>query len=311
MKSADSSPDAGVALVVGGSSGIGLATARELLTLGYQVILMARDADRLNDVAAQLGDGVWSAPADLLDAAAVDAVVQGVLERHHRLDVVVHTAQVMAYGRIEDVPREVFERTVDLAVHGTANLARSVLPVFRRQQRGSLIVVNSLLGKIAVPQLGTYATAKWAQLALVRTLQLETRDLPGIDVSVVSPGAIDTPIYDLAANYSHRHTAPPPPVLAPRAMARAVIKCIDRPRRYVDVGPTNKLTVFGFRAMPFVYDRIIGLVSRLVIFRGSDSPATSGNVFAPTPGAEAERGGWSLFGWRTMSRSRQKTNTPR
>ncbi|UIJ34311.1 SDR family oxidoreductase [Allobranchiibius sp. GilTou73] len=298
MSPADPLRGAGVALIIGGSSGIGLATARELLGLGYQVILTARDADRLRDVVALLGDGSFSAPADLLDASAVDAVVSGILERHHRLDVVVHTAQVMAYGRVEDVPPEVFERTVDVAVHGTANLARAVLPVFRRQRGGSLIVVNSLLGRIAVPELGTYVTAKWAQLGLLRTLQLETRDLPGVEISVISPGAIDTPIYDLAANYSGRHVAPPPPVLAPQAMARAVAECINRPRRSVDVGPTNKITVLGFRALPFFYDRIIGPVSRRVIFRRSGSAPTPGNVLAPTPAEEGERGEWSSLARR-------------
>ena len=75
--------------------------------------------------------------------AAVDAAV----ELFGRLDAVVHAAQVMAYGRIEEVPREVFETVVDTAVHGTADVARVVLPVFRRQGGGHLVVVNSLLGR--------------------------------------------------------------------------------------------------------------------------------------------------------------------
>ena len=292
------SGSAPVALVVGGTSGIGLATVRELLARGYRVGLIARDADRLNTVASDLGDDAFAIPVHILDAAGLTTAVEGLVARLGRLDAVVHTAQVMAYGRFEDVPAEIFQRTVDVAVHGTANLARAVLPVFRRQRRGAFVVVNSLLGQIAVPQLGAYATAKWAQLALLRTLQLETRDEPLITVSVVSPGAIDTPIYDLAANYSGQHTAPPPPVLAPATMARAVVGCIERPRRHLDVGPANKITVFGFQILPAVYDRIVGPLSQRAIFRGSHVPPTSGNVLASTPEGEGERGGWSLLATR-------------
>lgn len=293
---------AGIALVVGGSSGIGLASARELIDRGYRVVLMARDADRLDVVAAELGSAATTAPADLLDGSAVTSAVREILAQHGTLDVVVHAAQVMAYGRLEDVPAEIFERTIDIATHGTANLARAVLPVFREQGGGSLIVVNSLLGHVVVPEMGVYATAKWAQLAMIRTLQLETRDVPGIRVSEVSPGAIDTPIYAQAANYTGRRPAPPPPVLAPAAMGRAVADCIDRPRKHVDVGPGNKIVTLGFRALPWVYDAIVGPLARRVVFRGSNVPASEGNVLSPVPQGEAERGGWSLFATRRHGR---------
>lgn len=287
-----------VALVVGGSSGIGLASARELIARGYRVVLMARDADRLTAVASELGAGTTTAPADLLDAEAVSRVVLAIMAEHGSLDVVVHTAQVMAYGRIEDVPAHIFDTVVDIAVHGTANLARAVLPVFRSQGHGSLIVVNSLLGHIVVPQMGAYVTAKWAQLAMIRTLQLETRDVPDIHISEVSPGAIDTPIYEQAANYTGREPAPPPPVLSPATMARAVVDCIEGPRRHVDVGPANKIATLGFYLMPWVYDRIVGPLVQLAVFRGSDVPASDGNVTCAKPGAEGERGGWSLLAIR-------------
>lgn len=289
---------AGTALVVGGSSGIGLASARELTDRGYRVTVMARDADRLTTVAAQLGADTGTAPADLLDGDAVTAAVQRIVAEHGTLDVVVHTAQVMAYGRLEDVPPEIFERTVETATHGTANLARAVLPVFRRQGRGSLVVVNSLLGHIVVPGMGSYVTAKWAQLAMIRTLQLETRDVPGIHISEVSPGAIDTPIYEQSANYTGRTPAPPLPVLAPAAMGRAVADCVENPKRHVDVGPANKIATLGFRVLPWVYDAIVGPLARVATLRGSHVPPSEGNVLSPTPDGEAERGGWSLLGIR-------------
>jgi NAD(P)-dependent dehydrogenase (short-subunit alcohol dehydrogenase family) len=157
--------------------------------------------------------------ADVLDRAAVSGLVDEALAEFSRVDVVVQAAAVMAYGRIEDVPAEVFETVVNTAVHGTANVARAVLPAFRRQGHGVLVVVNSLVGEIAAPFMGSYAAGKWAQLALARALQLETRDAPAVHVCVVSPGAVNTPIYDQAANYPGRGTRPPPPVYSSDAVA--------------------------------------------------------------------------------------------
>lgn len=149
-----------------------------------------------------------------------------------------------------------------------------------------------------VPEMGTYGTAKWAQLAMIRTLQLETRNAPGIHISEVSPGAIDTPIYKQAANYTGRTPAPPPPVQSPAVMARAVADCIENPHKHVDVGPSNKIVTLGFRFLPWVYDRIVGPLAQVAVFRGSDVPPSDGNVLSPAPDREAERGGWSLLATR-------------
>lgn len=214
-----------VVLVVGASSGIGFATARAFAERGEHLVLASRSADALQETARRCtADGAASAlvvPADVCDGVAVDALVDAVLEAHGRIDVVVHSATVMAYGDAEVLPAKVFEQVVDTAVHGTANLARAVLPVMRRQQRGALIVVNSIVGQIAAPHMGAYATAKWGQLGLARTLQLETRDAAGVHVSVVVPGGVDTPIYYQAANYAgrvgrpHRRWIPRPRSPAP------------------------------------------------------------------------------------------------
>ena len=287
-----------VVLVVGGTSGIGLVTARRLLDQGARVVVCSRSEARVAEVAAELGGGTLGLPGDVRSADDMQRVVDGCLAAHGRLDAVVTTAQVMAYGTLEEVPPEVFAAVHDVAVLGTLTLARTVLPVFRAQGAGSLVVVGSLLAEIAVPSLGAYCTAKWAQLCLVRTLQLETRRERGIHVSMVAPGAIDTPIYEQAATYAGRDGFAPPPVLAPDHVARAVVRAIDHPRRLVHVGPANWLSVIGFRLMPGVYDRLAPLLVRRVVLRGPHVAASTGNVVAPQAALEAARGGWTWYGRR-------------
>ena len=216
-----------VVLVIGGTSGIGLAAAR-LLDGDAHVVLAARDPAALSRATRALTSDPSVAIVDVTDERSVQACVASVLAEHGRLDGVITTAQVMAYGTVEQVPSDVFARVVDTAVVGTAHVARAVLPVFRRQGHGTLVVVSSLLARIAVPNMGAYNAAKWGQLGLVRALQIELRDEPALHVCLVSPGAVDTPIYEQAASYAGSAGSAPPPVVSAERVAAAAVACLSR-----------------------------------------------------------------------------------
>lgn len=284
------------ALITGASSGIGRATAVQLAGRGARLVLVARGREPLEATAAEAraagAAAVTVCPADVLDEDAIGAVVSSAVAEFGRLDVVVHSAQVMAYGRIEDVPKEVFERVVDTSLHGTATLARHVLPVFRRQHGGHLVIVNSLLGNVTTPVLGSYAVAKWGQLGLARVLQQETRDEPGISVSIVQPGGVDTPIYYQAASWAGSTGRPPPPVYSPQRVARRVLSTLENPRRIVQAGVANHLITAGFRLLPGVYDAIVEPLLRTFALAGDDAPPTEGNVFESRPEGNAAEGRW-------------------
>jgi NAD(P)-dependent dehydrogenase (short-subunit alcohol dehydrogenase family) len=199
----------------------------------------------------------------------------------------------VAYGRIEDVPKEVFERVVDTALHGTANLARVVLPVFRRQGEGHLVIVSSLLASVTTPLMGSYISAKWGQLGLIRVLQQETRDVPGIHVSAVAPGGVNTPIYSQAGSYVGRKGRPPIPIYSPERVARSVVARLDRPRRLVQSGFANPVVILGFRLFPAVYDALVGPLLRVfALADDQETPPTEGNVFASNPAGNATKGRW-------------------
>ena len=187
---------------------------------------------------------------------------------------------------------------------GTAHLAQAALPRFRAQGAGTLVVVNSLLAEIAVPSMGAYCAAKAGQLALVRSLQLEVRR-SGVHVSLVLPGAVDTPIYHQAATYAGSRGSAPPPVVSPESVAEAIVRCLDHPRRLVHVGPVNRLAVTGYRFAPFVYDRLAPWLVQKVVLRGPAVAAYDGNVFSPTPSGESLRGGWTALGRLRSASSRR------
>src|SRR3954453_4156442 len=283
-------------LVTGASSGIGRATAREFGERGAAVVLVARGRSALEEAAAEVrAAGAAEAvvcPADVTDQDAVRAVVDSTVARFGRLDTVVHAAQVMAYGRIEEVPAKVYEAVVDTSMHGTANVARAVLPVFRRQEAGALVVVGSLLGSIPVPQMGSYVAAKWGQLGLVRVLQQEVRDAPGGWVSGPAPGGGDPPIYTQAASYMGSTGRPPPPVYSPERVARKVLSAVDRPRRLVQAGLLNLFITAGFRLLPGVYDLLVGPLMNVAATARDSIRPTVGNVFESRPEGNAVHGRW-------------------
>ena len=166
------------------------------------------------------------------------------------LDVVVNCAGVAAYGRFEEVPVEVFDAVLATNVHGSANLARAVLPRMRETGHGHLYFVGSITGAMGVPQMSAYVVSKWAIRALARELQLENRDRNGVTVTLVTPGGVNTPIYSIAANFQGRPGKPPPPIYSPEAVARAIVRSLDRPPRRLSVGITNDFMALGFTLLP-------------------------------------------------------------
>lgn len=277
-----------VVLVTGASSGIGLAAAREAAERGDHVVLLARGVGPLEDAAEQCRRlGAASArvvAVDLLDAPAVESALNVVRRELGRIDVVIHSAGVVAYGRFEEVPAEVFETVVRTNVLGSANVSRAVLPAMRERNSGTLVLIGSVIGHIAPPYMSAYAISKWAVRALARELTIENRDRSGVHVCIVSPGGVDTPIYLQAANYLGQVGRPPPPVVSPEKVARVALRMADRPRARVQVGLTNGFIAAGFALFPWLYD---ALVTPLFVAAATDRrrpvDAHPGNVLASSP----------------------------
>ena len=286
----------GTVLITGGSSGIGLAAGRRFAEQGWTVVLAARSQSALTRATAQ----VPRARAEVVDVCDERSVAD-LFERVGPVDVVVHSAMVMAYGELERVDPAVFRTVIRTGIEGTFYVARAALKGFRQRHKGNLIVVNSLVGQIASPQLGAYTTAKWGQFGLLRTLQLELRHERDIHVCTVTPGAVNTPIYRQAANVTGRQPRPPMPVDQPDKVAAAILGCVQRPRAEVSVGMANRFIRFGFTVFPSLYNVLVGpLLDRLSLLN-EQTKDSDGNVFTPEPAAEAEVDQWTRR-WSTSGK---------
>jgi NAD(P)-dependent dehydrogenase (short-subunit alcohol dehydrogenase family) len=295
MRNRDTSLQGQVVVVTGASSGIGRATAQELSRLGACVVLAADCQGH--------GADILTIATDVTDERQVDTLAVAAVDRFGHIDAWVHTAAVVAYGRFEDVPSDVFRHVVDTGVHGTVHASRTALRRFRDQGHGTLVLTGSLLGEIATPYMSSYVTAKWAVRGLSRVLSIETRREPGIEVCVVSPVGVNTPVYLQAANYAGRIARPPPPVDSPEKVAQRIVDTIRSPRPRRAVGPANRLVRIGFTAAPRLFDVMVTpLMRRGGLSRDPIRP-TLGNVFEPRPTVDAIHGRWGRR-WPALGRCR-------
>jgi len=292
-----------VVVVTGASSGIGRASALAFARRGDRLVLAARSSVSLGTVATEcraLGAEVRVVPVDVNESDAVRDLASRAVASFGRLDVWVHTAAVMAYGRFEDLPAEVFEQVVRTDLLGAATVARAALAQFRAQRAGVLILGGSLLSVVTAPYMSSYITSKWGLRGLARVLQQETRDAADIHVCLIDPGGVDTPIYRTAANYTGWIGRPPPPVDRPEKVAEAIVALADHPRRARSVGWANRFVRLGFAAMPPVYDRLVGPLMRVGGLSREPVAAHRGNVFAPLPALDQEHGRWGRHWLRPL-----------
>jgi NAD(P)-dependent dehydrogenase (short-subunit alcohol dehydrogenase family) len=179
-----------VAVITGGSSGIGLAAAKKFVEEGAYVFIMGRRQSELDKAKAAIGRNVSTVQGDVAD---LDRLYQTVKAEKGVLDIVVASAGYVERMLTEDVTPDHFDKTFAINARGVYFTVRKALPLMRRG--GSVVLVSSALHLKGLPEHGTYAATKAAVRSFSRTWAMEWKDR-GIRVNTLSPGPVDTPIID-------------------------------------------------------------------------------------------------------------------
>lgn len=263
-------------VITGGSSGIGLATARMAARRGARVLITARSRDALAeavDSIVQAGGDAAFAVADMGSLEEVEAIAAAATERFGGFDTWINDAGVMIWGRIGEVAdpdmRRLFETNFWGTVHGS-----EVAVDHLHDKGGALINIGSIESDRAFPLQGIYAASKHAVKGYTDALrmELEADDVP-ISVTLVKPASIGTPMPQHARDYPGREPRFPPPVHSPEEVAATILRAAERPVRDAFVGGAGRVMSGIGHRMPRVADWIAEKF--LLPLEIGDRPATT------------------------------------
>ena len=285
--------DQQVIVITGASSGIGLTTAKMAASRGARVVLAARDEPDLRvAVDAIRGEGGEAilVVADVAVQGSVDEIAATAVREFGGFDSWVNNAGLSIYGPIEEVPVDDARRLFDVNYWGVVHGSLAALP-FLKERGGALINIGSVLSDRAIPLQGHYSASKHAVKAFTDSLRMELeKENAPVSVTLVKPGAIDTPYPEHARNYMEAEPKHPPPVYAPEVVAETILFCTEHARRDVIVGGGGKMTA-AMDAIPRVADRYM----RATMFdqqkrREASRPGRRDTLYSPSSGDARERG---------------------
>lgn len=285
-------------VITGASSGFGRGAAVRAGSLGANVVLAARRADLLEEVAAEIraaGGQALAVPTDVADPAAVERLAQAAEARFGRIDVWVNNAGVSALGSFEQVPVADQARVVDVNLKGVIYGAHAAMRRFVAQGQGTLVNVGSVESVVPLPYQASYVASKYGVLGFGRTLNEEMRLKrlnKRIRVSTVMPFAADTPFWQHAGNYTGR--VPRMILLDPaQKVADAIIWASVHPREELPVGWKAQASVSAHNIFPDLTEVVAADIYHDTQMHDAPAgvPPTSGSVFRPVQQGRGVNGG--------------------
>ncbi len=284
-----------VALITGGSRGLGLALARELADEGCRLAICARDEDELTRAGEELeqrGAEVLAIRCDVGDKADVDRMVAAVEEAFGQIDVLICNAGVLQAGQLDSMEIEDFRQAMDIMYWGVLYPVLAALPSMKARKQGRIAVITSIGGKISVPHMLPYNGAKFAAVGLSEGLRAELAD-DGITVTTIVPGLMRTGSYlnaffsgDEAGRETHYRLFVPLsslPVLtvSTDGAARSFVRAIKRGSVEHIYPPQFSLVARLHGVAPALTVRALSVVDRLIPASGDDDTTVRGMKIDP------------------------------
>jgi len=237
-------------LITGASQGIGKATALLFAQKGYDVVLAAREPDRLNTLAQEIrakGRDALAVSTDVSDPQQVNLLVEKALAAHGHIDVLVNNAGICSSGPMEKTSLEDWHKVIDLNLWGYVHTIQALLPQFLAQGAGTIVNVGSFGGKVPLPYMTAYCTSKYAIAGLTETLRLELEpkgiQVCGVHPSVTKSAFLERSIFrgqdDQETNERQQRMAQmleSPLASQPEDVAKAIWDVVRHPQAEVVVG---------------------------------------------------------------------------
>jgi NAD(P)-dependent dehydrogenase (short-subunit alcohol dehydrogenase family) len=287
-----------VAVVTGGSAGVGRAIVREFASHGYDVAVLARGeagvdgAVRDVDQAGGRGLGI---PTDVADLHQVEAAARKVESELGQIDVWVNVAFVGALKYFWDTDDATYRRITDVTYFGQVNGTRVALSSMRRRDRGVIVQVGSALAFRGIPLQSAYCGAKHAIKGFTESVVTELKaEKSKVRVCQVHLPGVNTVQFDWNDSEFEKHPMPVPPIFQPELPARAVRFVAEHPRRTMWVGASTAYTILGNRVAPWFLDWYLGRTGVKGQLSDADGPRYGSNVYEPKD-ATADRGAHGMF----------------
>src|SRR5690606_25854251 len=246
-------------VITGGSSGIGLATAKMAAARGANVVLVARNEEGLEQAAQQIraeGGRCDYVRADVGSREEVRSAVESVIERHGGFDTWVSNAGVGVYAKLEDLGDEDHCRLFDTNYWGVVHCATEALPHLKHRG-GALITTGSISSQMPAPVLSSYTASKYAVKGYIDSLRLELmHEKAPVSVTLIQPSGIHTPFGDHSLNRMKHRSKVPPPVYAPEVVAKAICHAAEHPTRDMIVGGAGRAMTLLATLAPNLSDRL-------------------------------------------------------
>jgi short-subunit dehydrogenase len=284
-----------VVVITGASQGIGRETALLFGQEGSCVVVAARNEEALRTRADEIerhGGEAEVVVADVAVNADVEAIAERAVARFGRIDTWVNNAAVSVYARVDEMTPEEIERVIRVNLIGQIFGSKAAAVRMRAAGSGTIINVGSALSERAVQLQSVYVASKHGIAGFTEALRLELRETsPGIDVVLILPSSINTPLFNSARSKLGVLPAPVPPVYEPRTVAEAILHAAEHGGRDIVVGGAGKLLVVGQRLSASLMDRYMTQGRRLERQQRTDRPDDRrDNLFQPSTGPGSTRG---------------------